>query len=96
MRGLARIPQLETAQIKTAWGGLYDVTPDHHAILGAVEEYPRFFQANGFSGHGFMHAPAVGQVISELIMGKPPVIDISPLFLSRFAVAPLSAENTVI
>jgi sarcosine oxidase subunit beta len=85
MKGLERIPQLEEAQIKTSWGGLYATTPDHHAILGASEEYPTFYQAVGFSGHGFMHAPAVGLVMAELINGESTSVDIGRLALERFA-----------
>lgn len=96
MKGLHRIPQLETAEIKTAWGGLYDTTPDHHAILGSAGIFPRFYQANGFSGHGFMHAPAVGIVLSELICGEKTSIDISALSPQRFANRALIEENTVI
>ncbi len=97
MKGLDLIPQLETAEVKTAWGGLYDTTPDHLAILGAADGYEKFYQANGFSGHGFMHAPAVGIVISELIAGETPSIDISPLSLERFLKeAPATTEHTVI
>lgn len=95
-KGLNRIPQLETAEIKAAWGGLYDTTPDHHAILGSSGVVPRFYHANGFSGHGFMHAPAVGIVMSELIMGEPLSIDIAALSPHRFAKTSLVEENTVI
>lgn len=97
MKGLELIPQLETAEVKTAWGGLYDTTPDHLAILGATDEFARFFQANGFSGHGFMHAPAVGIVISELIAGEEPSVDIAALSLGRFERESLAVtERTVI
>lgn len=96
MKGLDRIPQLETAQIKTAWGGLYDTTPDHHAVLGSSGVIPKFYQANGSSGHGLMHAPAVGIVMSELICGEPTTIDISSLSPHRFADKALIEENTVI
>ncbi len=97
MKGLEVIPQLETAEIKTAWGGLYDTTPDHLAVLGPSEEFQRFFQANGFSGHGFMHAPAVGIVTAELIAGEKPSVDISPLSIERFQKESLMVtEHTVI
>ena len=96
MKGLDRIPQLETAEIKAAWGGLYEVTPDHHAVIGSSGVIPRFFHATGFSGHGYMHAPATGIVMSELIAGEKTTIDITPLSAERFAVAPLAGESTVI
>ncbi|MBD3382316.1 MAG: FAD-dependent oxidoreductase, partial [candidate division Zixibacteria bacterium] len=67
MRALDRIPILEEAGIATSWAGLYETTPDHHAILGKVPEVEGFLCANGFSGHGFMHAPGVGLLMAELI-----------------------------
>ncbi len=95
-KGLNRIPQLETAEIKAQWGGLYDTTPDHHAVLGSSGTVPKFYHANGFSGHGFMHAPAVGIVMAEVICGEKPSIDISALSPHRFTAASLVEENTVI
>jgi sarcosine oxidase subunit beta len=85
MRALDRIPILEEAGIATSWAGLYETTPDHHAILGKVPEVEGFLCANGFSGHGFMHAPGVGQLMAELIVKGEPSIDISPLSITRFA-----------
>jgi len=80
-----RVPVLEKARIARGWAGLYEITPDHHAILGRVSEVEGFILANGFSGHGFQHSPAVGKVISELIVaGKATTIDISPLCIERF------------
>jgi sarcosine oxidase subunit beta len=79
-----RMPRLEEAQILASWAGLYEVTPDHHPILGRLPQYSNAIVAAGFSGHGFMHAPACGQVIAELAMGETPSIDLSPLNLERF------------
>jgi glycine/D-amino acid oxidase-like deaminating enzyme len=80
-----RVPVLEKARIARGWAGLYEISPDHHAILGEVREVKGFILANGFSGHGFQHCPATGKVISELIVdGKTSTIDISPLSIERF------------
>jgi len=80
-----RVPVLEKARIARGWAGLYEISPDHHAILGKVPEVGGFVLANGFSGHGFQHSPAVGEVISELIIdGKATTIDISSLSIERF------------
>jgi sarcosine oxidase subunit beta len=88
-----RVPILEKARIARGWAGLYEITPDHHAILGSVPEVEGFFIANGFSGHGFQHSPTVGKVISELILnGKATTIDISPLSIERFARGELLVE----
>jgi len=80
-----RVPVLEKARIARGWAGLYEISPDHHAILGRVPGVEGFILANGFSGHGFQHSPAVGKVISELILdGKGETIDISSLSIERF------------
>jgi sarcosine oxidase subunit beta len=82
---LYRVPVLERARIARGWAGLYEISPDHHAILGTVPEVEGFVVANGFSGHGFQHSPAVGKVIAELIVdGEAKTIDISSLSIERF------------
>lgn len=81
---LNRIPVLEKANIMRGWAGLYEITPDHHAILGKVPQVEGFILANGFSGHGFMQAPAVGKIISEIILDKKTTIDVSELRYERF------------
>lgn len=88
-----RVPVLEKAAIARGWAGLYEITPDHHALLGPVPEVEGFFLANGFSGHGFQHSPAVGKVIAELIVeGKASTIDISSLSIERFKKGELMVE----
>jgi sarcosine oxidase, subunit beta len=88
-----RVPVLEKARIARGWAGLYEISPDHHAILGKVPEAGGFILANGFSGHGFQHSPAVGKVISELIIdGKTTTIDISSLSIERFKRGDLLVE----
>lgn len=96
---LKRFPLLEKAGIDTkkSWAGLYAQTPDCHAILGKVEEVQGLYLANGFSGHGLMHSPAVGLVLSELIVkGKEESLDISSLNLKRFKEGKLLKEKTVL
>jgi len=62
------------------------MTPDHNPILGEAPGAPGFFLANGFSGHGVMHAPATGKILSDLILtGECDLVDTSLLGLSRFA-----------
>jgi sarcosine oxidase subunit beta len=80
-----RVPVLEKARIARGWAGLYEISPDNHAILGRVPEVNGFILANGFSGHGFQHSPAAGKVIAELIVdGKSTTIDTSCLSIERF------------
>jgi sarcosine oxidase subunit beta len=72
-------------EINGGWAGLYEISPDQHAILGEAPELRGFVCANGFSGHGFMHSPLTGRLIAELICeGKASTLDISPLSLARF------------
>lgn len=83
--------------MKAAHAGLYEVSPDHNAILGPVPEVPRFVLANGFSGHGMQHAPAVGRAISEVIVdGESGTLDISAFSVSRFAGGAAIPEGNVI
>ena len=96
MKALDRIPALETAEIAKSWAGLYETTPDHHAIIGWAEKTKGLFYVNGFSGHGLMHAPAAGLVSAEIISGNEPSIDISPLSPERFAKGSLVEEINVI
>src|SRR5215467_10799234 len=65
-----RVPAFENLPInpKRAWAGLYEMTPDHHCILGPAPQLPGFFFSNGFSGHGVMHAPSTGKIISDLVL----------------------------
>jgi len=83
-KAVARVPVLEKAEIKRGWAGSYDISPDNNAILGAVPEVPGFFVATGHSGHGFMHGPATGTLMAELILTGKTSIDISPYGLDRF------------
>jgi glycine/D-amino acid oxidase-like deaminating enzyme len=65
--------------------GHYEMTPDHHAVIGAFPELQNFICAAGFSGHGFQHAPAAGMIVAELIAnGKAETEDIYPLRPTRF------------
>src|SRR6202166_4744525 len=82
---------------KRAWAGLYEMTPDHHPILGEAPEVSGFFLANGFSGHGVMHAPATGKILSDLILtGQTDLIDATLLSLSRFAEGRMIHESAVL
>jgi sarcosine oxidase subunit beta len=82
---LFRVPVMEKAQITRGWAGSYEISPDNHAILGAVPERRGFYVANGFSGHGFQHSPAAGKLMAELILGEKPTIDFSILSIERLS-----------
>jgi sarcosine oxidase subunit beta len=84
-RSLHRVPILERVRIARGWAGLYAISPDHHAIIGPFPEIEGFICANGFSGHGFQHSPAVGILVAELIVeGQAKTLDIHPLRPQRF------------
>jgi len=84
-RSIHRVPVLERARIARGLAGLYAISPDHHAILGPFPEVKGFICANGFSGHGFQHSPAVGMLTAELIAeGQAKTLDIHPLRPQRF------------
>jgi sarcosine oxidase subunit beta len=77
--------------------GLYEMTPDHHAILGLAPGVGGLFLANGFSGHGVMHSPATGRIIADLIQhGETRVLDIKPLGAERFKEGRLIEERAIL
>jgi sarcosine oxidase subunit beta len=70
-------------RFRRGWAGLYAVTPDHHPVV--EETVPGLVTAAGFSGHGFQHAPATGQIVAELVFdGESELVDVSPLASDRF------------
>jgi len=84
-KSIQRIPALSRAKIIRGWVGHYEMTPDHHAVIGVFPELRNFICAAGFSGHGFQHAPATGMIVAELIAnGKAETEDIYPLRPTRF------------
>ena len=81
---IARMPLLEEASRASHWAGLYEVTPDAHPIYGKTN-VDGFLVCAGFSGHGFMHGPVSGKLMSELILdGRFSTVDVSLLDLDRF------------
>jgi sarcosine oxidase subunit beta len=79
-----RAPRLLDLGIRSGWTGLYEVTPDHNALLGEFAHVSRFFYATGFSGHGFLQGPAIGEILRDLYLEREPFIDISALSAERF------------
>lgn len=98
-RAADRVPVFENLAVnpKRAWAGLYEVSPDHHCILGPVDEVRGFFLANGFSGHGVMHAPSTGKILADLILtGSTNIVNPELLSLNRFASGRLLEETAVL
>ncbi|TGA96252.1 FAD-binding oxidoreductase [Streptomyces sp. MZ04] len=79
-----RAPALAALPIADGWAGLYEVTPDHNALIGRSGELPNFLYATGFSGHGFLQAPAVGEIVRDLHLEREPCVDITPMSADRF------------
>jgi len=80
----ARAPRLLDVGLGNGWAGLYEVTPDHNAVIGRSSTTPNFLYAAGFSGHGFLQAPAVGEVVRDLYLDRTPFVDVTPLRADRF------------
>ncbi|WP_329005466.1 FAD-binding oxidoreductase [Kribbella sp. NBC_00709] len=91
-----RAPALLDVGLIGGWAGLYEVTPDHNALIGEAADVSRFLYATGFSGHGFLQGPAVGEVIRDLYLGREPFVDISPLDAGRFQRSTTRAERNVV
>ncbi|NOL42981.1 FAD-binding oxidoreductase [Kribbella sandramycini] len=92
-----RTPSLLDVGLSSGWAGLYEVTPDHDALIGEAGGLSRFLYATGFSGHGFLQGPAVGEIIRDLYLGRRPFVDISPMDASRFGTTDIRrAERNVV
>lgn len=79
-----RAPRLLEADVIGGWAGLYEVSPDHDGIVGELGRVSRVLYATGFSGHGFLQAPALGEVLRDLVLRREPAIDVSALSVDRF------------
>jgi sarcosine oxidase subunit beta len=82
-----RVPALRGVAVESAacWAGLYEMSPDKHAILGAVPGRDNFYCINGSSGHGVMHAPSLGHLLAEIMCdGRARTLDATTLGPARF------------
>jgi glycine/D-amino acid oxidase-like deaminating enzyme len=98
-RAADRVPCLADASVnpRRAWAGLYEMTPDHHAIIGPAPNVEGLYFVNGFSGHGVMHSPASGRITADLILnGKSELIDANELSVARFKEGRLLEETAVL
>jgi sarcosine oxidase subunit beta len=87
-------PALADLPVESGWAGLYEMTPDHNALIGEADGVDRFLYACGFSGHGFLQAPAVGEVVRDLVTGRQPFVDVTPFAADRFGAR--DAERPVV
>jgi sarcosine oxidase subunit beta len=92
-----RAPRIaEEASVRTAWAGLYETTPDFTAILGPVGALDGLWCACGFSGHGFMQAPAAALLLAQRLLDGRSEIDLDVFSPDRFAAGHLLTEKNVI
>lgn len=90
-------PLLRNVNVVRQWAGLYEVTPDAQPIIGRVPEFDNFLVAGGFSGHGFMLAPAAGVLIAEeIVYGKPRLLPIEEMSIERFGKGEIIREKNVV
>ena len=93
---IARLPLLEKAGLASNLAGLYEVTPDAHPIFGKTP-VEGLYLITGFSGHGFMHGPIGGKLMTEIILdGQAHTVDVSMLDLARFSENRLIHEYNVV
>jgi len=91
-----RAPALADAGIASRWSGLYEMTPDRNALIGELPGVSRFLYATGFSGHGFLMGPGVGEVVADLYLGRPPSVDVSGFAVERFARDAVRPERNIV
>lgn len=91
-----RLPVLADLPVQSSWWGWYDVSPDWNALVGEAPDVSRFLYATGFSGHGFQQAPAVGEHVAELVVGREPTLDLSAFSAARFADGTARPERVVV
>ena len=98
-RAASRVPCLSEAEVnpRRAWAGLYEMTPDHHAIIGPAPNVEGLYFVNGFSGHGVMHSPASGRITADLVLqGHSDLVDAKQLGVERFKEGKLLEETAVL
>jgi len=95
-KALGRVPALSLASIAYANQGLYEVTPDSNPIISLIPEFEGIYCCAGFSGHGFMHSPSAGMIMSEVLLGERPHLNVDSLDIRRFKQTTLEKEKLII
>jgi sarcosine oxidase subunit beta len=91
-----RLPALAELGIRSSWSGLYEMSPDHNALVGAAADPKGLVYATGFSGHGFQQGPVVGEHLAQLALGIVPTFDLAELSVERFAAGVTRRERNVV
>ncbi len=89
-------PFFKNVRVVRQWGGSYDMTPDATPIIGKISEVEGLYISTGFSGHGFMLSPMSGELLSQIILGEEPSININALDYHRFVRGELIKEPSVV
>jgi glycine/D-amino acid oxidase-like deaminating enzyme len=74
----ARFPALRGATVRGAYLCAYDATADEMFQIGEVPGVERLYFAGGLSGHGYKHAPSLGESLAALVAGERPLLDLAP------------------
>lgn len=95
-KALERVPALSRASIAYANQGLYEVTPDSNPIISSIPDVEGLYCCAGFSGHGFMHSPSAGRIMTEMLLGEKPHLNVDSFDIRRFQHANLEKEKLII
>jgi sarcosine oxidase, subunit beta len=91
-----RLPVIADLPVTSFWDGDYEMSPDHNAMIGEASDVRGLFYATGFSGHGFMLSPAVGEHVAELVTGRTPTIELGPFSADRFVRGPAGRPEPIV
>jgi glycine/D-amino acid oxidase-like deaminating enzyme len=83
-KAIKRVPALSNASISYSDMGLYEMTPDANPIVSEISQVKGLYCCAGFAGHGFMHAPAIGRLMAEILMDEKTHLDLSSYDIRRF------------
>lgn len=92
----SRAPGLLDAGIASGWAGLYEVTPDANALVGEAADVSRFLYVTGFSGHGFLLGPVMGEVVRDLVLREESQFDVTPFDVERFRGGTVRPETALV
>jgi sarcosine oxidase subunit beta len=91
-----RLPALAELGVRSSWSGLYEMSPDHNALVGAAAEPVGLVYATGFSGHGFQQGPVIGEHLARVALGLEPIFDLARFGVERFSAGAPRAELNVV
>jgi sarcosine oxidase subunit beta len=95
-KAVARVPSLSKASISYSDMGLYEMTPDANPIASGIGQVNGLYCCAGFAGHGFMHAPSMGKLMAEMVVGERPHLDLSSYNARRFEEKKGDSEQLII